>query len=86
MLAWFRQLAAQQYDSSEVRKKAGRPREANELRALVIRLANENLTWGYTKIRDALRGLKIEMSRPVRDLRGASSAPPAPGSRRPLPW
>src|SRR5688500_9875112 len=26
-------------------------------------MANENVGWGYTKIRDALRGLKIEIGR-----------------------
>src|SRR5665811_638210 len=58
ILTWFRQLAAQKYDSSTLRSKPGRPRKATEIRELVIRLASENIGWGYTKIRDALRGLK----------------------------
>ena len=63
ILTWFRQLAAQKYDSSTQRRKLGRPRKATEIRELVIRLASENIGWGYTKIRDALRGLKIEIGR-----------------------
>ena len=62
ILAWYRQLGARKYDSSRTRT-AGRPRKPDHIRSLVLRLANENLGWGYTKIRDALRGLKIEIGR-----------------------
>ena len=65
ILAWFRQLAARKYDSSTQRKKPGRPRKPDEIRELVIRLARENVNWGYAKIRDALRGLKIEVGRSI---------------------
>jgi hypothetical protein len=62
ILAWFRQLAARKYDSSEARR--GRPPKPKDVRKLVIKLATENLRWGYTKIRDALRtGLGIEIGR-----------------------
>ena len=57
ILAWFRQLAAKKYDSSEKRRKPGRPRKSGDIRNLVIKFARENRGWGYTKIRDALRGL-----------------------------
>jgi putative transposase len=62
ILKWFRELAAKPYDVSKLRGP-GRPRKPNELRQLVLRLANENIGWGYTKIRDALRGMKIEIAR-----------------------
>jgi putative transposase len=62
-LAWFRQLAAKKHNSSTQRKKPGKPREPDEIRELFIRLARENLGWGCTKIRDALRGLKVEIGR-----------------------
>ncbi len=62
ILAWFRQLAAKKYDSSGTRK-VGRARKANEVRDLVLKLDDENLGWGYTKTRDALRGLKIQVCR-----------------------
>ncbi len=62
LLGWFRQMAAQKYDSSK--KKVGRPRKKKDIRKLVIAMALANLGWGYTKIRDALRtGLKIEIGR-----------------------
>jgi hypothetical protein len=41
ILAWFRKLVARKYDSSKVRKP-GRPRKANEIRELVLRIASEN--------------------------------------------
>ena len=87
ILAWFRQLAAKKYDSSEVRTKAGRPRKANDVRELVIKLATENIGWGYTKIRDALRGLKIEMGRTtVADILAEAGIEPAPERRRRTTW
>jgi len=42
-----------------------RRRKSDEIRRLVLRLANENLGWGYTKIRDALRGLNVEIGRTI---------------------
>ena len=62
ILAWYRKLCARKYDSSKTRK-AGRPRKPDEIRAIVLRFASENPSWGYTTIRDALRGLKIEIGR-----------------------
>jgi hypothetical protein len=60
LLAWFRSLGARKYDSSAGRKR-GRPRKPRDIRKLVIKMAQANLSWGYTKIRDALRtGLKID--------------------------
>ena len=73
VLAWFRRLAAKKYDSSKA--KCGRPRKAKDVRALVLKMARENINWGYTKIRDALRtGLKIEMARSAVADSGSASA------------
>jgi hypothetical protein len=63
ILDWFRKLTTQRYDGSAQRRKPGRPRKADEIRALVIRLAGENIGWGYTKLRDAMRGLNIDIGR-----------------------
>jgi hypothetical protein len=63
ILERFRQLVTQKYDGSKQRRKPGRPRKSDEIRALVVRLQSENITWGYTKIRDALRGLKVDIGR-----------------------
>jgi len=70
ILAWFRQLAAQKYDSSTQRRKSGRPRKHNRIRELVIRLARgaqfdsghvsaDCLTSTIGKRRDALRRVSV---------------------------
>ena len=87
ILAWFRKLCAQKYDGSVRRRKLGRPRKASEIRELVIKLAYENVGWGYTKIRDALRGLKIEISRStVANILAGAGVEPAPERNRKRTW
>jgi len=78
LLAWFRQLAARKYDGSEARR--GRPAKSKDVRRLVIKIAMENLGWGYTKIRDALRtGLAIEIGRAtVASILAEAGIEPAP--------
>ena len=63
LLAWHRRLIAKKYDSSGKRRKIGRPPTAEELRQLVIRMAEENRGWGYTRIRGALANLGHEIGR-----------------------
>lgn len=63
ILDWFQRLTARKYDGSMQRRKPGRLRKAADIRELVITIANENIGWGYTKIRDAMRGLKVDIGR-----------------------
>jgi len=49
LLAWHRRLIAQKYDSSKQRKP-GRPLTAADIRELILRMARENRSWGYTRI------------------------------------
>src|SRR5690606_33710912 len=86
ILAWFRKLVARKYDSSQVRRP-GRPRKANQIRELVLRLAAENPGWGYTKIRDALRELKIDIGRTtVANILVEAGLEPAPERTRKRTW
>ncbi len=55
MLRWHRRLVARRWTSQ--RKGPGRPRTRAGLRALVIRLARENPTWGYRRVHGELAGL-----------------------------
>ena len=57
-----RRLIAQKYDCSQVRKP-GRPRTADDLQDLILRMARENRSWGYTRIQGALRNLGHEVGR-----------------------
>jgi glycyl-tRNA synthetase beta subunit len=51
------------------------------------RLASENLGWGYTKIRDALRGLEIEIGRTtVANILAEAGIEPAPERCRKRTW
>lgn len=86
ILAWYRQLAARKYDGSKARG-CGRPRKAAEIRNMVLRMANDNLGWGYTKIRDALRGLKLEIGRTtVANILAEAGLDPAPERKRKRTW
>jgi hypothetical protein len=55
ILRWHRQLIARRWTTQPVRP--GRPAIPAGLRALVIRLATENPTWGYRRIHGELAGL-----------------------------
>lgn len=62
ILAWYRKLVARKWDYSE-RRKPGRPRTKTETSDLVVRMARENTTWGYTRIQGALAHVGHELSR-----------------------
>jgi transposase InsO family protein len=63
LLRWHRVLVAQKWDFSDrAKKKPERPPVADEIRALVVRLASENPTWGYDRIQGALANLGHTLS------------------------
>ena len=55
ILAWHRTLVAKKFDGSPQRKTPGRPPVDAALEALVVRLAQENRSWGYDRTVGALR-------------------------------
>ena len=62
ILRWYRKLIATKYDGSK-RRRPGRPRTKEGIVGLVVRIATENPTYGYTRIRDVIRELGFEVSR-----------------------
>jgi transposase InsO family protein len=62
LLALHRRLIARKYDSSG-KRSPGRPPTAAALRELILRMAAENRTWGYTRIQGALQNLGHEIGR-----------------------
>jgi putative transposase len=62
ILAWHRTLVAQKFDGSKPRKALGRPRIDQELADLVVRMAQENRSWGYDRIVGALANLGYTIS------------------------
>jgi hypothetical protein len=61
LLAWHRKLIAQKYDGHE-KRGPGRPRTGKSLEALVLRMAEENRSWGYRRIQGALSNLGTSVS------------------------
>jgi putative transposase len=74
LLRWHRDLVRRRWTYPHQR---GRPTVTAELRALVVRLARENPTWGYRRIHGELRrlGFKLGASTVWTVLRRAGVAP-----------
>jgi hypothetical protein len=62
ILRWYRRLVAKKYDGSKTRRP-GRPPTKPDIAALVVRMATENPTWGYTRIRGGLKHLGHDVAR-----------------------
>src|SRR5215510_7342468 len=62
ILGWYRKLIANKFNGSRFRKRVGRPRVAEEIQRLVMRIANENPSWSYDRIVDALANLSHHLS------------------------
>ena len=62
LLRWHRDLVAQKWTFLE-RRSPGRPRTATDIEQLVVRIAHENPSWGYTRIQGALLNLGFEPAR-----------------------
>lgn len=55
ILRWHRQLIARKW--TDGRRGVGRPSMLREISQLTVRMAQENPTWGYTRIQGALKSL-----------------------------
>jgi hypothetical protein len=62
ILGWYRKLIAKKFDGSGFRQRVGRPRIAEEIERLVVRMAKENPSWGYDRIVGALANLGHRLS------------------------
>ncbi|NIM19729.1 MAG: transposase [Candidatus Latescibacteria bacterium] len=84
ILAWHRKLIAAKWTYSQ--KRVGRPGVMKEIRGLIIRMAEENPSWGYTRIQGALRHLDHRVVRStiakVLKEHGIHSSPDRPMSWR----
>ena len=87
ILGWHRKLVAQKCDGSKHRKAPGRPPIDQELEALMVRMAQENRSWGYDRIVGALTNLGPTIS----DQTGGNILPrqgiaPAPERQTTTTW
>jgi putative transposase len=86
LLAWHRKLIAQKYDGS-AQRMPGRPRTRPELEALVVRMAEENRSWGYRRIQGALSNLKHKLARStIAAILERHGIEPAPERNRRTTW
>src|SRR5919206_2001441 len=87
ILGWHRKLVAQKFDGSAQRKAPGRPMIAPELEALVVRMAQENRSWGYDRIVGALANLGLTVSaQTVGNILKRHGIPPAPERKTTTTW
>src|SRR5438445_7112456 len=87
ILAWHRQCAAPQVDTSAAPKSVGRPRIDKEVEALVVRMARENRSWGYDRMVGALHNLGYTMSdQTVGNILKRHGIPPAPERKKTTTW
>ena len=86
LLRWHRELVAQKWTFLE-RRRPGRPRTKVETEQLIVRIANENPSWGYTRIHGALLNLEIKVGRgTIRRILKDHLIEPAPARGRRIPW
>ncbi len=86
LLRWHRELVARKWTFVE-RRRPGRPRIREELVALVVRMATENRTWGYTRIQGAMANLRYKLGRgTIRRILKDHGIEPAPERGKGMPW
>ena len=87
ILGWYRRLIARKFDGSKARRYPGRPRIAPELEDLVVRMAKENIDWGYDRIVGALANIgHILSDETVGNILRRHGIPPAPERKRSTTW
>ena len=82
LLRWHRRLIARKWTYA---RQPGRRNVLVEIRRLVVRMAEENPTWGYTRIQGALKNVGHRVGRStIRRILKAAGLPPVP--QRPTSW
>jgi putative transposase len=83
LLRWHRQLVARKWTFAK--RRSSRRGVLAEIRRLVVRMAVENPTWGYTRIQGALKNVGHRVSRSsIARMLKAAGVPPVP--ERPTSW
>lgn len=85
VLRWHRDLVARRHAARFRPKRSGRPRILRSIRALVLRLAQENPSWGYRRIHGELLvlGIKVAAST-VWEILKEAGIDPAAGAEIPI--
>ncbi len=87
MLGWHHTLVAQKCDGSAHRKAPWCPPIDPELEALVVRMPQDNRSWGYDRIVGALANLGYTISdQTVGNILQRHGIPPAPERKTTTTW
>src|SRR6266851_8316793 len=87
ILGWYRKLVAQKFDGSKARRRIGRPQVDDDIEQLIVRMAQENPSWGYDRITGALANLGHRISdQTVGNILCRRDIPPAPQRKKATSW
>jgi putative transposase len=62
ILRWHRDIVRRLWAARSMRGNTGRPATRRNIRALILRLAQENPDWGYRRIHGELAGLGVKIA------------------------
>jgi transposase InsO family protein len=83
LMRWYKRLIAEKFDGSKKRKELGRPGVLEEVEQLVVRMAEENATWGYKRIQGAMANVGHHIDKiTVRNILRRHHIDPAPKRRQ----
>jgi putative transposase len=86
LMRWHRRLVAHKWDFSK-RRGPGRPGIMREISRLIVRMAQENPGWGYTRIQGALANLSHQVGRgTVSNVLRRNGIEPAPERSKRTTW
>src|SRR6266446_9793267 len=86
LLRWHRRLVAQEWNFAE-RRRAGRPGTMRHISELIVRMAQDNPSWGYTRIQGALANLSHNVGRgTIANVLKRNGIEPSPERSRRTPW
>jgi len=86
LLRWHRRLVAQKWNFAD-RRGVGRPAIMRYISELIVRMAQDNPTWGYTRIQGALANLSHKVGRgTIANVLKRNGIEPAPERSRRTPW
>ena len=86
LLRWHRELVAQKWNFVH-RRIPGRPRTRDQIAPLILRMAEDNPTWGYTRILGALSNVGFKASHgPVANILQEHGIDPAPLRGKRTQW
>ena len=87
ILRWYREKVAAKYDGTAARRRPGRPRSRGKGLEQLLTMARENPSWGYTRLRGALRHVGHDLGRStIQRILKERGIEPAPVRGKTLPW